>query len=106
MPSEIKIGNGSGAGEAGDPGLPRDLCPSIGCAPSIASPLLNRLRSGFNSNENSLLQMRDEGRRLVDEVLGEFLFDFTIPIRAELIGGLTAQAECAFPIGRMGGVHF
>lgn len=106
MSCEIEIGNGGGAGKTRYPGLSRDLCPPIGRTPLIASPLLNRLRSGLYFSHNSLLEMRDEGRRLADEVLGEFVFNFSIPIRAELVGGLTAQAECVLPLGGMGWIDF
>lgn len=106
MPREIKIWDGRGARKTINPRLPRDLCPSIGGTPPILSPLLNRLRSGLYFNHDPLLQIRDECRCLVDKTLGELIFNFLIPIRTEAIGGFTAQAECAFPLGCMGWIDF
>ena len=106
MSGEIEIGDGSGARKTIDPRLPRDLCPSIGCAPPISGPLLNRLWGGLYFDYDSLLQIRDECRCFVDKVLGKFVFNFPIPIRIEVIGGFTAQAECAFPLGCMGWIDF
>ena len=104
MSREKKIWDGSGAGKTINPGLSRDLCPSVGCPPSISRPLLNRLRRGLYFNQDPLLQIRDECRCPVDKALREFIFGFTIPIRAETIGGLAAQAEGIFSSRRMGWV--
>ena len=102
MSSKIKIWDGGGARKTIDPRLPRDLCPSIGRTPSIASPLFDRLRSGLHFDHNPLLQIGDECRCFVDKVFGELVFNFLIPIRTEVIGGFTAQTECVFPLGCMG----
>ena len=106
MSREKKIWDGSNARKTIYPGLPRGLCPSIGGPPSISRPLLNRLRRGLYFNQDPLIQIRDKCRCPVDKALGEFIFGFTIPIRAETIGDLAAQAECIFSSGRMGWVDF
>lgn len=106
MSSKIKIWDGGGARKTIDPRLPRDLCPSIGCTPPISSPLLNRFRGGLYFDHDPLLQIRDECRCLVDKALGEFVFNFPIPIRTEAIRGFTAQAECIFALGCMGWIDF
>ena len=102
MPREIKIWDGRGAWETIDPRLSRDLCPSIGCTPSITSPLLNRLRSGLYFDQDSFLQIRDKFGCPADEAPGKFIFNTQIPIRAEVKGSLNTQAECAFPFRGMG----
>lgn len=102
MSREIKIGDRSGARKPIDSGLPWDLCPSIGSTPSVVSPLLNRLRGGFYSDHDSLLQIGNERRGFSDEASGEFIFNPLIPIRTEVIGRFTAQAEGALPSGCMG----
>ena len=79
MPGEIKIRDGSGPGKTINPGLPWDLCPSIGSPPSISGPLLNRLRRSLYLNQDPPLEIGDEGRCLLDKPLGELLFRFTIP---------------------------
>jgi len=102
MSREIKICDGSCARKPIDSGLPWDLRPSIGGAPSVVSPLLNRLRSGFYFDHDSLLQIGNERRGFLDEALGEFIFNSLIPIRTEVIGSFIAQAEGALSSGCMG----
>jgi len=104
MSGEIKIWNGRGPWKAVNPGLLRDLRPSIGCTPPISSPSLDRLRGGLYFDLDPLLQTGDECRCLVDKTFGEFVLSFSIPIRTEVIGGLTAQTERVSPRGRMGWV--
>jgi len=103
---EIKIRNGSDAWQTIDPRLSRDLRPSIGGPPPISGPLLDRLRCRLYFDRDPLTQIWNKNGRLVDEALRKLFFNFPIPARTEVIRGLTTQAECAFPLRRMGGVHF
>ena len=106
MSGEIKIWNGRSPWETVNPRLLRDLCPSISCTPPISGPSLDRLRGGLYFDLDPLLQIGDECRCLVDEVLGKFVSNFLIPIRTEVIGGFTAQAESGLPQGRMRWIDF
>ena len=102
MSGEIKIRNGRGPWETINPRLLRQLCPSISGTPPISGPSLDRLRGGLYFNLDSLLQIGDEYRCLVDKTSGEFVLRFSIPIRTEVIGGFTTQAEGASPLGCVG----
>ncbi len=104
MSGEVKIRDGRGTRKSVNPGLSWNLRPSVGCAPPIPGPPLDRLWRGLNFDHDPLLQVRDYGRRLADKTSREFVFDLPIPIRTEVIGSLAAQTECAFSPGRVGWV--